>query len=144
MNREVAEAVAVGEVEEEEAVAEVQGEDAIRWILRKVECLRGDTCAAFLHFGVLVSSRIPYELLDPRPCLGEDGTLGQDRKVCMLFQWGCESVTLYSPFSNARTLEYDSSCLAALSSSDQVTSQGVLSMMVRNSRRRRRLLLLST
>jgi hypothetical protein len=33
-------------------------------------------------FGVLIFSRIPYELLDPRPCLGEDGTLGQDRKVC--------------------------------------------------------------
>ena len=33
-------------------------------------------------FGVLIFSRIPYELLDTRPCLGEDGTLGQDRKVC--------------------------------------------------------------
>lgn len=41
MNREVAGAVAVGEVEEEEVVAEAQGEDAIRWTLRKVRCLRG-------------------------------------------------------------------------------------------------------
>ena len=41
-------------------------------------------------FGVLIFSRIPYELLDPRPCLGEDGTLGQDRKVCVLLFWmGC-------------------------------------------------------
>jgi len=41
----------------------------------------------FVGFGVLIFSRIPYELLDPRPCLGEDGTLGQDRKVCVLLFW---------------------------------------------------------
>ena len=48
MNSEVAGAVAVGEVEEAEVVAGVQGEDAIRWILRKVKCLRGrHMCSLF-------------------------------------------------------------------------------------------------
>jgi hypothetical protein len=78
---------------------------------------------AFLHFGVLVSSRIPYELLDPRPCLGEDGTLGQDRKVMYYFDRDEVGYILYSllQISQIQHIIHHVYWLFPLSSSDQVT-----------------------